>query len=371
MKRIFSSETGLFFSLQKLLLSNFIVLFTIILAVIFYWYYTFATQQAEAQLKKDLTQGVQIVALNIDGDELLALAQNGQPNAAGRAWRAAETGGEPEPPVSQGGPPNPSGFSDDPRYQRVLNWLDTVHQIEPRAWPYLWVQGATDKELIYVVDLMARYNPVKSTLFLDREVYDEPQIQTDLELSVDDAGNLASYQDQWGQWYSAWLPLENAGGELIGGIGLDFEAGEVEQVQQLLRNRILIAFGVTYLILFLVVYGVSRSVTRPIAALTRAAALVGEGQYEQEFSTLYGGPYFHNEINILARVFDAMVSKVYQREQNLQHQVEELRIEIDDVKRQREVAEIVESDFFRDLQIKARDMRRRHADEAGSGDEPE
>ena len=61
-----------------------------------------------------------------------------------------------------------------------------------------------------------------------------------------------------------------------------------------------------------------------------------------------------------------MVGKVYQREQTLRRQVEELKIEIDEVKRKKQVSEIVESDFFQDLQAKARRMRSRGRSEAQS-----
>ena len=54
-----------------------------------------------------------------------------------------------------------------------------------------------------------------------------------------------------------------------------------------------------------------------------------------------------------------MVDKVYQREQTLRKQVEELKIEIDEVRRRKDVVDIVETDFFRDLQSKAREMRER------------
>jgi hypothetical protein len=43
----------------------------------------------------------------------------------------------------------------------------------------------------------------------------------------------------------------------------------------------------------------------------------------------------------------------------LAEQVQQLRIEIDEAKRQREISEIVDSDFFQDLQKKAGKLRRR------------
>lgn len=51
--------------------------------------------------------------------------------------------------------------------------------------------------------------------------------------------------------------------------------------------------------------------------------------------------------------------EAYVREQGLKLQIEQLRIEIDEVKRGQQVREIVETDFFHDLQSKARLMRGR------------
>jgi GAF domain-containing protein len=51
--------------------------------------------------------------------------------------------------------------------------------------------------------------------------------------------------------------------------------------------------------------------------------------------------------------------EAYIREQSLKQEIQQLRIEIDEVKRQQEVKEIVETDFFQDLQAKARLIRRR------------
>ncbi|MBN1935776.1 MAG: HAMP domain-containing protein, partial [Anaerolineae bacterium] len=56
----------------------------------------------------------------------------------------------------------------------------------------------------------------------------------------------------------------------------------------------------------------------------------------------------------------------YVTEQSLRQEIQQLRIEIDQSKRQQQVSEIVESDFFQDLRTKARGMRRR-----GEKDAPE
>lgn len=51
--------------------------------------------------------------------------------------------------------------------------------------------------------------------------------------------------------------------------------------------------------------------------------------------------------------------EAYIREQSLRQQIRQLRIEIDEAKRQKQVDEIVETDFFQDLQHKARQIRHR------------
>jgi CRP-like cAMP-binding protein len=51
--------------------------------------------------------------------------------------------------------------------------------------------------------------------------------------------------------------------------------------------------------------------------------------------------------------------EAYIREQGLKQQIQQLRIEVDEVKRQKQVSEIVDTDFFHDLQVKARNLRSR------------
>ncbi len=104
-------KSGLLIKLRWLLLGSFTLVFTIVLTAIFYWFYVFATQQAMNQVKKDLVQVIAVVAFDVDGDELLALSKEGQPNAAGLAWRAAKENAEAKKAaLTQFGPPMPLAF---------------------------------------------------------------------------------------------------------------------------------------------------------------------------------------------------------------------------------------------------------------------
>jgi DNA repair ATPase RecN len=91
------------------------------------------------------------------------------------------------------------------------------------------------------------------------------------------------------------------------------------------------------------------------ARVTSAAVAVEAGIYEPE--SLDEVARRTDELGQLARVFQRMVRQVYSREQTLKRQVAELRIEIDEVKKANQVAEITETDYFQQLQQKARRLR--------------
>lgn len=107
----------------------------------------------------------------------------------------------------------------------------------------------------------------------------------------------------------------------------------------------------------LAVIMVDRMIARPILKVAHAAADIEASCFQQD--CLVSVTQRTDELGQLARVFQTMAKQVYAREQQLKQQVQELRIEIDEVKRQKQVKEIVESDFFQDLVTKAQHMRKR------------
>ncbi|HMA37596.1 MAG TPA: response regulator [Chloroflexia bacterium] len=94
---------------------------------------------------------------------------------------------------------------------------------------------------------------------------------------------------------------------------------------------------------------------REVAQLTTAAAAVESWTFDP--AALDETAARGDELGQLARVFQRMACEVIAREQRLQREVQELRIEIDRARGARQVAEITESALFRDLQEKARSLR--------------
>jgi CheY-like chemotaxis protein len=86
-----------------------------------------------------------------------------------------------------------------------------------------------------------------------------------------------------------------------------------------------------------------------------AAAAVEAGEFDPE--TLARVATRRDELGRLARVFQRMAREVYVREQRLKEEVQQLRIEIDEARTARQVAEITETDYFQDLQRKADQLR--------------
>jgi two-component system cell cycle response regulator len=93
-----------------------------------------------------------------------------------------------------------------------------------------------------------------------------------------------------------------------------------------------------------------------VGHLTRAATAVEAGDFD--LTSLSPVAARDDALGRLARVFGRMADEVRAREERLRAEVRELRIEIDDARQARKVAEITQTDYFRDLRSRAGDLRR-------------
>lgn len=110
----------------------------------------------------------------------------------------------------------------------------------------------------------------------------------------------------------------------------------------------------------------AQRVVVPIEALVKAALALSEKSEAFEPARLVPIAKREDEFGQLARTFQIMGEQVIKREQTLKQEVQELRIEIDEVKKSRAVAEITDSEFFKELQTKAARMRQRTKSFSGS-----
>ncbi len=352
-----------FTSLSTKLLIAFTIVFTVVFAASYYWFYASSTERALGRITLELTETIQGVSAGLDGALLLALFAEGEPNDA--------------------------GFSDHPAYLAQMAWFRTVQSIEPRAWPYTFVQGPAPNEIYALADLWSDVDPSKSYAFLEVDQSTGPLVGGlerltyliprearcaaarealagaplgALRGALSYASCLAlrrvGHTDAYGSWVSAYMPVLDAQGERVGGVGVDFEMELIDDVQNAILAQTVNAFLITYVVLLALVLVMSRVFIQPIVRLTAVAERVGEGDYEQDFGR-FRQRRFRDEIGVLAEVIEGMTEKVRSREHTLRREVQQLRIEIDESKRSQQVEEIVETDFFRELQAKAQQMRER------------
>jgi methyl-accepting chemotaxis protein len=92
-----------------------------------------------------------------------------------------------------------------------------------------------------------------------------------------------------------------------------------------------------------------------VKVVMSAAAAVEEDRFEP--TSLDGLAKREDALGQLARVFQKMAREVRLREEKLKEQVRELRIVLDEARQQKKVAEITESQYFKDLQSEAQSLR--------------
>jgi hypothetical protein len=101
---------------------------------------------------------------------------------------------------------------------------------------------------------------------------------------------------------------------------------------------------------------------RQVATVTAAAAALEAGAYEA--STLAEVRERDDPLGRLARVFDGMARQLRSREESLQQQVTELRIEIDEARLARDLAAITKADYFEEVRRRGQLMREFKAQQA-------
>jgi len=357
---------GTFISLQTKLIVGFTLIFTVVFASTYYWFYTFARNEAVGQIKQglyDTINGATATGVLGKGDSVPTI--NGD-NMEGLIMEGQIRDGD--------------GLTDDPRYWEQIKILCDIRRIEPRASPYTYIKGEKEGELIFITswgwclddatpDDFVTFKQAVQFSRIDANLagFEKIVFQTDNGYcSPVDLGCLPDiYTDSYGSWVSAYAPIKNSKGETVAGLGIDFAASYVKEVQQNVLKKIYIAFAITYAILLTLVYFVAQILTRPMVGLTRAAEQIGEGNYEvglKYLGELDLSDRYPDEIGTMEGVFRGMVDKVYKREQVLRKQVQELKIEIDENRRQKQVGEIVDSVFFQELRAKAQRMRKQQAD---------
>ena len=92
----------------------FSIIFSIVSLAAYQIFASLVVRGADNILQHGLDQAMQAAVNQLDVDMLLSLAEEGVPNE--------------------------SGFTDDPRFFSFLEYLDSLHKLDPDMWPYLYIE---------------------------------------------------------------------------------------------------------------------------------------------------------------------------------------------------------------------------------------
>jgi HAMP domain-containing protein len=350
--------------------AGFTAVFVVVALILLSWF----TGEADRNLRETLRSVAVGGAQTIDADNLIELIDDipnreAIANAMGELYPA--TAG-----LLSGTPMDDDTamrYPVDARYWDLVDPLVDIRRTNPEASPYLYgFDGAG--ELSYVTSWAARGKPTTD---------DSPAAGVPYLIGVDEVGAEAapfmlegleatteqpgSYTDEFGDWISVYTPVTNSSGDVVGGLGVDYYYTYVDEVRSQVLTTLIWVFGPAYLILMAIVVWLSGWLTRRLGRLSDASRLVADGDYDVDLTGASDGR-FADEMTELADVFKAMVAKVGIRERTLNKQVQVLKVEIDEQRRQQAVEEIVDSDFFADLSSKAASMRKKVREEKAADD---
>jgi hypothetical protein len=311
-----------------------------------YWIYDYAVNTALDDTTEEINTLLRVAAAGIDGDEVVALYQA-------------------------------DSSTDDARYQKQLGWLETV--LGDHSYTlYTFVRTDDPGEVAIVANTTALDGHPR-TLELPEDSlmwqgFVAPTVSSVEKLSLPALLSeltwhgldvaAGSGQNEQEAWISGYAPIRNAQGEIVAAVGVDLPVTYKSELQVNVVTPVRRVFGEMFIPMLIVVFLVSRAITHPLVAVTKAARRIGEGDYDLDLSHIHQAR-LRNEISELAEAIEAS-ARAHLSEQNLRQQVEKLEIQINEVKRRQQVEAIVEEDFFQDLQAKADDMRaRRHKSNVG------
>jgi HAMP domain-containing protein len=331
---------------------------SLVFVVVATWIIRFSTETARNRLTENLRSLSIGGAETIDAEQFRLLTQTERQIVPGDLYPANAATLAGTAAVAD------SAYPTNPAYWDHINQLANIRRTNPEASPYTYYRGF-DGNLEFIGSWSAlgypdmNVDPPIGTLFHQPiATLVDVSTATYFEQGLLETTSQPAYTDRFGHWISVYTPIVAADGSTVGAIGVDYPLEYVDQVQHRVRSVLFPVFGIAYFILILLVLYLSHWMTRRLGRLSSATRRVSGGDYDVDLSGA-AKAMFPDEMTDLAQSFGVMTEKIRAREQTLVKQVQVLKVEIDEAKRQQSVAEITESDFFTSLTAKATALRAR------------
>jgi len=253
-------------------------------------------------------------------------------------------------------------------YQRIISPLEDIVDINPQVdQVYVYAYDSASQQITQLAIVCSPRTEVtdcdgQSELTLDDPVsvedWQKPIIAKFSEevLKPDVYLDPQIWDDGAGIYTSGYAPIRNTNHQVIAFMGVDMRAKQLGDIIAVGRDTSIKGFVLIYpFALIFMVLGAS-AVTSPLRKFARAARMIERGEpYDPDI--VEKEVKLNDERGELARTFDRMARQVESRQKKLQQEVVQLKIEIDRSRQQQAVEEITETDFFSELQAKAKTLR--------------
>ncbi len=342
-KTEYSKPERSFLSLRVKMWIGFILIFTPVFVFSYFWFYRYTNDRVFQTITENLENTLGGTLSGIDKENFARLYE-------------AESANNPNCPSALDAETNGYYPEDNPLYMEHVHWLYAAQQLEPGTRIYTYVKGIEPGEIVAIGSTGYFREPRGGFKFCERYTSTTSRIYEGLTQRVD---VWIPYTDRFGTWITTYAPIIDETGRVVGAIGVDIPADYVNEVRTGILFSGAITFLLSYILIFILVYWFSGQLTKPIIDLAGAAKEIGEGDYNHDWKDIDQRKTYHDEIDTLTGVFKVMAAKIAEREKSLRARVQQLEIMIDKSKLTKQVSEIVESDFFQDLQSKVKGMRNR------------
>ena len=344
-------KVGLFHvAMRWKLLGTFAAAFTVIFVFIAIFVLNFSTSNALTRLQDQLTTIAEGGAKTVDTEKFLELITT--------------VPAKPDPSNEFG-----YGYPDSPLYSEQAMQLYDISVISGDAFPYTYFKNPDDGNLYAAASSGYGFDPKWGYTYKVPISETAPKETNDYMLRGLDAPVIQpAYTDAYGSWMSAYVPIKDASGQVIGGFGTDYDLAYVDEVTSDVQRRLFPVLIGAYVLLLALVVVLSTMLVRPLRRLTDAAERIADGEYSLDVREIVK-TWFPDEMYELAVSFSRMAAKVGARERSLTQEVQRLKVEIDHQKRVEAVREITDSDSFVDLTRRAAEMRQRMRGESSESAE--
>ncbi len=213
-------------------------------------------------------------------------------------------------------------------YYELRSTLNNIRKMNNLKYLYTMGRKSTEKgyEYYYVVDGLPLDSKEAAKLGeVETEIEGYPIIVQAFETKKTQVGEF-SYVEKYGALVSAYVPITDHSGKLIGIVGADFDATDIYKMMKQNRIKIILLTTGIMLLVTIFVYLLARYLVRPLKQLTKTVHELRKGNFDVALETNRSDEIgeLTNAFDYMVRELKSMISGVSTTSIDLHHSAEQL-----------------------------------------------